>query len=522
MEHTMKALPIGIQNFENLITSNLLYVDKTKYLYTLITEGSRYFFSRPRRFGKSLTISTLDAIFSGKKELFKGLWIYNSDYHWKKYPVIRLDMSGVNTKNSASLHHDLLLYVRKIGEKNGVYIAREESLESSFRTLIQEFKDRFHQKVVILIDEYDKPIVDTLEHTDIAITNRNMLRLFYGIIKEQDENVAFAFLTGVSKFAKVSIFSGLNNLEDISMSGDYSMLCGYTEDELQYYFREHIHNFSRTHHIRKQRLLTTIRQWYNGFRFSKKNVTVYNPFSTLLMFKQKDFGNYWFQTGTPRFLIQHIQAQKINIVDVEHTWISAESFESFEIEDIRINALLFQTGYFTIKDYKSSDGSYRLGYPNKEVEIAFTKNLLRAMSNKRSDTIDSDIVSMADHLEHGKLKAFFDTLYAFIAGIPYTVRSNNEEKYYQGLLYTILRCLGVGIEVEVTTNKGRIDVAIVCEKRVYVCEFKLHGTKEQALKQIEDKKYYEKYATKRTTIVLVGIEINRDERNIGGWIHKKM
>lgn len=522
----MKLLPIGIQTFESLREGNFLYVDKTHYLYELVNPASaRYFLSRPRRFGKSLTISTLDAIFRGKKELFKGLWIYTSDYNWQQYPVIRIDMSVVNRDNPDSLKVSLKILLGKIAQHHDVLILNDASvpLEDSFSFLIQALRKKYQQRVVILIDEYDKPILDRLDDVERAHGNREVLRSFYGVMKGLDEYIRFIFLTGVTKFSKVSVFSGLNNLYDLTMDPAYSTMLGYTQQELETCFTEHIDAFAEREKIPKAQLLEEIRQWYNGFRFSKRDETVYNPFSTLLLFQGKDFRDYWFETATPDFLINLIKKQEYNIFQAEQEPVSEDTFSTFQAEQLDILALLVQTGYFTIKNYDTIAREYRLGYPNKEVEIAFTKDVLRVFMEQDKQHVSTELIQLRKNLEKENLKTFFEQLRVFIADIPYTIRkARDEEQEYQLILYAILRCIGIRVSVEITTNRGRIDAVIELTDKIYVCEFKLNGTQEDALAQIKNKGYYEKYQKKGKTIICVGVAIDREKRNMGEYVAEKI
>lgn len=518
----MQTLPIGIQTFQTIIEENFLYVDKTRYFYDLVKPMSaKYFLSRPRRFGKSLTISTLDALFRGKKEWFKGLWIYDSDYDWKQYPVIRFDMTRVSRYVGAELEFNQKKIVKDIGELYGVSIDERYSSDMCFAELINQLHARY-EKVVVLIDEYDKPILDHITKQEEAESNREFLRSFYGVMKALDEKMRFIFLTGVTKFSKMSVFSGLNNLKDITMDTQYAGMLGYTQEELEHNFEAYIDVFSKKKKISRDVLLQEIRVWYNGFRFSKEEVTVYNPFSTLLLFDQTDFRNYWFETATPDFLIKLIKQEQYDMVGAEEEPVGEEGFSTFEIDNLNIRALLFQTGYCTIKRYEEQQGAYWLGYPNKEVEIAFTKHMLTMFAEQRKHSVSSDLIMMSDDLSKQDVSTFFERLHTFIAGIPYTVRSRDEEKYYQSLLYTILRCLGINVHVEMTTNKGRIDAVIDMPNVVYICEFKLNGRKEEALEQIKTMKYYEQFLNTKKDIILIGVDIDREHKNINTWIMEKI
>lgn len=385
-----EKLPIGVQTFEDMRRGDYIYVDKTQYIYKLIKPYKGiYFLSRPRRFGKSLTISTLEALFKNKKELFKDLWIYSSDYQWKEYPVIRLDMSNVARDSAERLTKDLKVRLAGIAQHYDILLDETETLETLFMTLIETLQKKFNEQVVILIDEYDKPILDNILKKDVVLPIRDVLRNFYGIMKAQDANIKFVFVIGVTKFARVSIFSGLNNLEDITTDPTVATMLGYTQEELETYFDEHIHAFMNNKHIEKGALLDQIKLWYNGFRFSKKDIRVYNPYSPLLLFKRHDFMNYWFETATPDFLIQLIKHNRYDFYEIETREIREESLSTFELENINILALLYQTGYLTIRTYNDEERIYQLGYPNKEIELAFTENLIAGLSEQSLDDLQS-------------------------------------------------------------------------------------------------------------------------------------
>ena len=358
-------LPVGIHDFETIRTENYLYVDKTQLIYQMITQGRMYFLSRPRRFGKSLLVSTLHAIFQGKKHLFKDLWMDQSDYTWEQYPVIWLDMSAVMSTSTELLQQTLGEQLDIIAEQYDVKLATSLSIFGRLNKLITQLS-KTNQKVVVLIDEYDKPLIDQIHRPEIAMGNREILKQFYGILKVQNANIRFILLTGVSKFSKVSVFSGLNNLRDISLSTDYATLLGYTEQELTYYFKPEINSLAQKEGLSHPALLDKIKHWYNGYRFSEEETSVYNPFSALLLFTEQKFSDYWFETGTPTFLVNLIQERQFDIANMENLEIGAASFSTYEIDELNVLPLLYQTGYLTIKSYDRSTRNYELGYPNRE------------------------------------------------------------------------------------------------------------------------------------------------------------
>ncbi len=515
----MKKLPLGIQTFKDIIQDNYLYIDKTKDLYNLIKDGGKYYFiSRPRRFGKSLLVSTLKEIFSGNKELFKGLWIYDK-LEWKKHPVIHIDFSGMDLRTPETFLNNLENRMSDLLKDNNFEVDEKKSYKENFRFLMEKLSKQ--EKVVILIDEYDKPIVNFVDNIEIANKNREILKNFYETIKESDQYIRFAFLTGVSKFSKVSVFSGLNNLRDITLEEKFATIAGYTENELFNYFDEYIKSTSDKLHVTPEFLKDTLKDWYNGYSWDGKNF-VYNPYSILSVFTVQKINNYWFQSGTPTFLIKLIKEKSIEIKKFENIEASAAMLDSFEIENIDVESLLFQTGYLTIKEiieYSISERVYILSYPNTEVKESLLKNIL----NNFLESGNNDILvgKLYRSLNKNNLEEFFNILNDIFINIPAVIFMSNKEAYYHTIIYLILTLIGVKISVEVYTNKGRIDAVIETETHIYVIEFKMSNSKE-AIKQIEAKKYYEKYISSGKTITLIGIAFNMKERNIGSYLVKNL
>ena len=514
----MKKLPIGDSSFSAIVEDNLLYVDKTKKIYELISKGKKYFLSRPRRFGKSLTISTLEAIWNGRKELFKGLWIEKSDWTWEKYPVMRLDMSGGDSRVREILERSIKFDLKVVADKYEVSLNQELPLADTLKELILNVYKKYNQKVVILIDEYDKPIIEhlTKENLHIAKENREILKNFYGVIKIMDEYVRFVFMTGVSKFSKVGVFSGLNNLSDITMNPQYGDLVGLTQEELESNFDEYINELAKVEELDKEQTLDKIRDWYNGFRFSKGDVTVYNPYSTLLLFGSYNFENYWFSSGTPTFLINLIKDNNYDFSKMDSFESNSKIFDSYEIEDLNIQALLYQTGYVTIKDYVASFNSYILGYPNREVRISFSEHLIEIASGVRRENLATPIRELVLSLRSSEMDKFFKVLKVFFANVPQDIQLTNE-KYYQTIFYVLFLLIGIHVKAEVQTGDGRIDAVIKANEKIYLFEFKLNDTAESALKQIRDKEYFKKYLLEKD-VKLVGVEFSKETKNIGRWL----
>lgn len=503
----MKKLPIGRQSIEYILNNNYLYVDKTEHIYNLLTTGGGvYFLSRPRRFGKSLLISTLDQIFQGNKELFKEQWIYSSDYDWKKYPVIKLSMGNVETgKGEKEFVRDLNISLDEIAEHYNITLTHE-GIKSRLIQLIKKLS----KEVVILIDEYDKPILDNIDNVTTAERYRDILRSFYSSLKDMDDYIRFIFITGVSKFSKTSIFSGLNNLDDITMDSDYASLLGITQDELESNFKEYIEILINE----SKRSKKDIKDWYNGYRFTSKKLQVYNPFSTLQLFKKREFGNFWIDTATPTFLIKLLRDKNYNLHSVVEKRRRNSIFSSYELDKLKPHLLLLQTGYLTIKNYDEKNRFYYLDFPNNEVQETFNEVILDSYTGV--EEASGFLYDMKNALYSNDLDSFFRTMRIFFSGNDNTIMIDNE-KYYQSIFYSILRLLGVYIDVENNTNIGRIDAVIHLDHRVYVMEFKLNGAKE-GLKQIKDNKYYEKYMDKE--VYLVGVEFK--DRNIGEYIVERV
>jgi hypothetical protein len=509
----MQPLPIGIQTFSKIVEGNYLYVDKTKKIYELIQEGSAaYFFARPRRFGKSLTLSVLDEIFSGNKELFSGLWIESSDYNWKKHPVLRFDFSKQKARNPEELIRFIFNEINWNANRHGITLSTIEYF-AQFEELIR--KTSSNQKCVILIDEYDKPIIDHLTNTELAKEMREVMKGFFTVLKGSDPYIRFLFLTGVSKFSKAGVFSNLNHLRDISFEEKFSDLVGITQDELERYFQDYIQALSEKEKLSVNDTLQKIRTWYNGYRFSISGETVYNPFSTLLLFTQKKFVYHWFETGTPEFLVKLILQNGYDISAIPMQ-TSALQFSSYEVEDLSITPLLVQTGYLTITNYDEKDNIYTLDFPNLEVKDAFLNYLYKKMQKKEETS--SKIYELSKALQGEDLETCMEILQEVFWNLDYDIQIQ-QEKYYQTVFYLVFTLLGFRIQTEVKTSRGRVD-AIVETNSIYIFEFKLNGTKEEALSQIKKKKYYEKYLSKGNKIYLVGVEFK--ERELGDYVVEEM
>ncbi len=501
----MKKLPIGISTFKEIITENYVYVDKTKEAFELINNGKYYFLSRPRRFGKSLFIDTLRNIFEGKKELFEGLYIYDK-WDWnKKYPVIKISF---NTGDFSSLNglKQRIKELLHINQRDLEIECREDlSIEGCFEELIYKAFKKYNQRVVILIDEYDKPILDNIENPELAKDMRDELKTFYAVIKGADEYIKFAFMTGVSKFSKMSLFSGLNNLDDITIDKKYATICGYTHRDLETVFAEHL----------KGQDYEKIRRWYNGYKWLGE--PVYNPFDILLFIsKGYIYENYWFSTGTPTFLLKLIEKNNYFLPDFENITKDKQMLDSFDVNYIDLETLMWQTGYLTIDSFETilEKIEYKLKIPNLEVQqslfgviadyITKTNNYARNYGNVVRSLLSKNFEDFKKHLV------------SIYASIPYNHFTNNpmyeKEGYYLSIFYAYMKGMGVDVIGEDVTNKGRIDLTLIFPEAIYIMEFKVDG--DDALKQLKEKRYFEKYQSYGKPIYLLGIEFDSKNRNV--------
>ncbi|MFH0734971.1 MAG: AAA family ATPase [bacterium] len=509
----MKKLPIGIQTFDEIIRNDYLYVDKTEQIEKLITMGKYYFLSRPRRFGKSLLISTLKEIFSGNKELFKDLYIYDK-IDWITYPVIRLDMSNViSSKGKEFFGESIINMLNIIANEYNIIIENPIDYTDAFRKLI--YKLSKINKVVVLVDEYDKPIIDYINNKDIASENRDLLKDLYSVLKSSDEYIKFCFLTGVSKFSKVSVFSGLNNLKDITINERYSTICGITQIELENNFNDRLNYLAIKLAVDKETLKQEIKNWYNGYSWDGTN-TVYNPFSLLNFFDDGTFKNYWFSSGTPTFLVNKFIESKYKIEEIKSFNTNNLFFDSYNTDIIDYRPLLFQTGYLTIKHYNVGNNDYIIGYPNKEVKDAFLAFITATFIEKAPDEIGYLNNRLYNALLNNDLNIFFTILKSIIAGIPYQLHIP-KEAYYHSLFYLIMELMGIDIDMEVSTSKGRIDGVVEFENNIYILEFKYltdpkNASKllHEAINQIKTKKYFEPYLKKSKPVKYLAVVINKD------------
>ncbi len=510
--------PIGIQTFSEIITENYVYIDKTALIHQLITQGKWYFLSRPRRFGKSLLVSTFETLFQGKKQLFEHLSISTTtDYAFEQHPTIKLEFTQAEIVDADGFRNFVSEQILEVAEDQHINITSTR-FERQFKELITRLYKQSGKTVALLIDEYDKPILNVLETAELTDV-KNVMSTFYAVIKSLDQYLRFVFITGVSKFSKVSVFSGMNNLDDISMDSTYATLCGYTKQELTHYFNIAVDKLSLKIGISPEATYKQIEQWYNGYTFSENCEGVYNPFSILSLFKKEKFQNYWFQSATPTFLIERLKAKKYSLSQLDNLRLAPEGLNSSEPENTSIQALLVQAGYLTIKSWTGT--LYGLDFPNKEVRESFYKSIVEQYAFIEKGIGPIYIEELAIAFKNKQLDQVFTTLTLFFANLPYDI-TIDQEKYYQSIFFAVFKLLGFMIEVEVSTNKGRIDCVVQTDKIIYVLEFKLQGSKEEALQQIKDKHYTQKYQDQGKQIVMLGVEFNQKERNIGEWIAESL
>ncbi len=506
----MKNLPINISTFSRLINENYLYVDKTEQIYNIFDEGRCYhFLSRPRRFGKSLIITMLKELFSGNKELFKDLYIEKTDWPWLEHPVIHLDFGTLDYDTPQALTSSLMGELSKIGRQYNIDLTEYQTIKAKLKYLVEELAKK--NKVALLIDEYDKPILDNIEDIKLAKSIQKTLKSFYDGIKGLDAHLRAIFITGVSKFAKTSIFSGLNNLNDLSQDPLAATLTGYTEEELRTNFTNYLNVLSIEEKMLLEPLMKEIKTWYNGYQFSKKPIKVYNPFSITYLLSKKEFNNYWFETGTPTFLVKLLQKKKIEFKNFQDIDFSMSTLGTFDIEKLPFITLLYQTGYLTISEYNVKDDFCQLTYPNREIKESFLLLELGVSTHLEEDEASSAIRIMTKALKNKNLTVFFNALRALFANIPHQLHVDNEA-YYHSLFQLMGTLIGFRLQSEVTTSKGSIDVVIITEKYVYIMEFKFNKTATEAMKQIQDRRYYEKYLASDKEIILIGVSFDYKDK----------
>ena len=520
--NTIRKLPIGIQDFEYLRKENFLYVDKTQYVYQLAHYGKPYFLSRPRRFGKSLFLSTLKAYFEGKKELFEGLKIAELEKDWIKYPIIYLDFNKSEYNDVQTVEMVLNSMLKKYEKEYDVQDI-EEKLSIRFDNLIAEIYQKTGKNVVVLIDEYDKSLVNTMHNPDANEKIRDLLKGFYGVLKAKDACLRFVFLTGVTKFSKVSIFSDLNQLIDISLDENFAEICGISEDELLQNFQPEIQALAERRKISYEQAFAELKKRYDGYHFAKESADIYNPFSVLNTFAKLDFAYYWFATGTPTFLAKALRNQNYDIRKFDDAvTIAANSVMDYRMESQNLIPLLYQTGYLTIKNYDPVLDEYVLGFPNEEVKYGFLNELLPAFVLTPIATGNFSVTDFLRKLKNNDIDGFMTLLKAFFADIPYDAieLKNRNEQYYQHVFYLLFTLMGQFVQIEVKNNKGRADAIVKTADSIYVFEFKMddNATAEDALIQINSKDYAIPYTADHRKLVKIGVEFSQTEKGVKRWV----
>ena len=524
----MKKLPIGIQNFRKIIEGDYIYIDKTQYVYDLIDNASYYFLSRPRRFGKSLLLDTIAEVFSGDKELFKGLWIYDSGYAFPKHPVIRLDMSRIANENPAILKESILSRLKEICSAEGLEI--EDTIVSDvFAKLISLLCKKYDQRVVVLIDEYDKPILDHITEIDLADENRKVLRGFYGILKSMDACLRFTLITGVTKFSKTFVFSELNNLSDITLHEDFAGICGIPVESLDTCFGEHMESLAASKNLsRYESIRDGILAWYDGYSWDGETRLI-NPFSLLSFFSARRFSGFWYASGTPGFLVDMIKRKPETFLTLKNLEMSERVLDLFDIRSMEIEPLLFQTGYLTVESILLEYGPpiYRLTMPNLEVREAFSLQVMAELTEKGDFFAETAYRRMKESLAEGDLQKMLDILRGLFASIPYELHVK-QEAYYHSIFYAVMSVLGFDVDAEVSVSKGRVDAVLALEDKVYVMEFKYEAcppdasdeakqklfsdTLDEAMAQIGDRGYADRYRGSGKSVVRAAFAfLGRDE-----------
>ena len=510
-----RKLPIGIQSFEDLRRNNYLYVDKTELIYQLTTGGKTYFLSRPRRFGKSLLMSTLEAYFLGKKELFTGLAMETLETEWKEYPVLHLDLNARNYDSKEALFAILNQHLEKWETKYGDE-KKDRSPEERFSYLLEKIHEASGSQVVILIDEYDKPLLQTIGNEKLQEQYKNILKAFYGVLKSADAHLRFVFLTGVTKFGQVSVFSDLNQLKDISMDARYATICGITDKELRRDFQPELEALAANEGLTYEEVCQKMKRMYDGYHFRHNMEGLYNPFSVLNALDSAEFGSYWFSTGTPTFLVQLLKKTDYDLRNIEGIELPVNQFADYRADADYPIPVIYQSGYLTIKGYDKEFQSYTLGFPNEEVKYGFLNFLVPYYTGVSSNENLFNIRHFVNELRSGDANAFLTRLRAFFAGIPYEL-NDKTERHYQAIFYLVFRLLGQYIDVEERSAKGRADAVVKTKDYVYVFEFKLEGDVDEALKQIDEKGYLLPYSVDERKLMKIGVSFDSAERNIGEW-----
>ena len=512
-----QKLPIGIQSFEKLRKEGYLYIDKTAHIYNMVTEGCYYFLSRPRRFGKSLLLNTLESYFLGKRELFKDLAIEKLEHDWTEYPVLHLDLNTQKYNSPEALSTVLDEMVTKWERIYGMDES-ESAIGRRFQGVIKRAYEKTGRQVVILVDEYDKPLLQAIGNVELQDAYRATLKGFYGALKSMDGCIRFAFLTGVTKFGKVSVFSDLNNLEDISMRSQYFDICGITEDELHANFEVEVSELASAQKMTIDETYAALRENYDGYHFcEEERPGVYNPFSLLNALKYQKIDYYWFETGTPTYLVELLKQHQYDLSRIEKEEVVSDVLNSVDIASTNPLPVIYQSGYLTIKGYDKEFGLYLLGFPNQEVKQGFVRFLIPSYTNV--DEVDSgfEIRRFVRSLREGNIEEFMERLQSFLSACPYELEPQ-QERHFQSVMFILTSLCGYYVEIETHTNKGRMDMTVKTKDYIYIFEFKFNKSAEEALQQINEKGYAEPFAKDERNLIKIGVNFSTECRNIDKWI----
>lgn len=509
--------PIGIQNFEKIRKEGYTYVDKTALIHRLVTTGTYYFLSRPRRFGKSLLISTMEAYFKGKKELFEGLAMEQLEKDWSEYPVLHLDLNGKEYDSPQALTKNINYYLSLWDKELATDTSSVNDIDIRFKQIIDIACEKTGKKVVILIDEYDKPIVDNLGNPELADNFKKTLQGFYSVLKAKDGQIRFGFLTGVSKIGKLSVFSGLNNLTDISIEPEYSDVCGISEEDLHKYFDESVAELAEANNLSIDECYGKLKDMYDGYHFSEESDGMYNPFSLLSTFRSRKFKEYWFETGTPTLLVNVMKQTSFDVTTLsDQVEVSVEDLGGMQDIINRPIPLFFQTGYLTIKDYDKEFNIYTLGFPNDEVKNGFLKFIFSYYVPVNPAEGNTTTAKLAKALRTGSPDVFMRTLEALFANTTYQIQGDSE-KNFQYAMYIIMELIGEYVQAERATSNGRIDLLLQTKDYIYIIEVKIDNTADAALQQIEEKGYAKPFVNDSRKIFKIGVSFSTANRRIEDW-----
>lgn len=512
-----RHFPVGIETFSEIRERNYVYVDKTELIHRLVTSGKYYFLSRPRRFGKSLLLSTIEAFFEGRRDLFNGLAITRHEHSWEKHPVFHLNFVNAELSSEEGVNENIKRHIGYWEKEYGV-TADISDLSQRFYNVIRLATEQSGKKAVVLVDEYDKALVSSFDNEELHNKFKAILKPIYGTLKAADRYICFGMITGVSRFSRLSIFSDINNLSDISLDSAYATICGITEDEMLRDCQHGIKKLSANAESSFDDTVALLKKSYDGYHFTSNCPDIYNPFSLFCAFEREKIGNYWFATGTPTFLMEKLRNSNTYLPALFHSEVDTTQLADIDSYSSSTIALLFQTGYLTIKGYDSEYESYFLGLPNREVANGFFKDLLPIYMDDRNGMSLSAVRGFCRQVNAGDAEGFISHLQAFLADIPYDLSKNKPEVYFENNIYIIFKLMGFTVETEYRTSAGRIDLLVKTKRFIYVIELKINGSAEDALAQIEEKNYSLPFTTDPRMLFKIGISFSPKTRNIDRWI----